>query len=189
MDPSTSSVQAGDHPPPGAVAFLKRVGADEVPHSEGRSLLHHLIATYRLLFRWNRRRELCLAGLFHSVYGTARNIRPQVPPDRRKDVQDVIGTEAEGLAFHFSTMDQERFLQELGAGRIVSRFDGREIPIDASRERDLCELFVANQLEILGQKRKGSGGMDTAVLIGKCRPFISTEAFEYWLRGLFTAAP
>ena len=45
-------------------------GAKEVAHS-GRTLLDHLFGVHNLLAEWGAAPKLCLAGLFHSIYGTA----------------------------------------------------------------------------------------------------------------------
>jgi len=49
-------------------AHLVAIGADAFPHVSG-SLARHLAATERLLRNWGSRDALCIAGLYHAVYG------------------------------------------------------------------------------------------------------------------------
>ena len=54
------------------IDYLKEVGCDKQSHSNGiRSLLHHLVSVSVLLSERGSSDELCKAGLFHSIYGTA----------------------------------------------------------------------------------------------------------------------
>src|SRR4051812_20950107 len=48
---------------------LLALGADHFPHVAG-SLAPHLSRTAALLQQWGNRPALCLAGLYHAVYGT-----------------------------------------------------------------------------------------------------------------------
>ena len=49
--------------------LLRDCGTFEQPHS-GRVLIDHLTATYSLLKDWGNSEPVCMAGLFHSIYGT-----------------------------------------------------------------------------------------------------------------------
>jgi hypothetical protein len=49
--------------------LLKEFNTDENPHTN-RTLSNHLIRTYNILEKWDNTKEICLAGLFHSIYGT-----------------------------------------------------------------------------------------------------------------------
>ena len=52
------------------VEYLKEIGCAEQKHS-GRSLLHHLVGVSKLLSERGASDTLCIAGLFHSIYGTS----------------------------------------------------------------------------------------------------------------------
>lgn len=81
------------------IGLLVRLGAAEIPHS-GATLLDHLVGTYDLLLDWGAPDATCVAGLFHSVYGTPRF--KQVLTDDRELIKDAIGPEAESLVWKFS---------------------------------------------------------------------------------------
>ena len=49
--------------------YLIGLGAKEVVHTE-KTYLAHVIGVYRLMEACGCTEELCLAGLFHSIYGT-----------------------------------------------------------------------------------------------------------------------
>lgn len=54
---------------PDVERLLESYGTAAAPHT-GRSLRDHLIGTFDLLEAWGNDRDVCLAGLFHSIYGT-----------------------------------------------------------------------------------------------------------------------
>lgn len=88
-----------------AAAFLSSLGANDTPHGT-RTLFQHLQGTWLLLKRHGEREAVCLAGMFHSIYGT--NVFKHVTLsahslEARAQVQDLIGHEAERLVFLFCT--------------------------------------------------------------------------------------
>lgn len=70
----------------------------DVPHS-GSNLTNHLLGVHSLMLQTNAPEYLCLAGLFHSIYGTEYFHYDK--PINRKFVRDYIGKEAEELVFLF----------------------------------------------------------------------------------------
>lgn len=99
--------------------FLQSLGFDDVSHSR-RTLFHHLVSTGNLLREWDCPEDVCLAGMFHAVYGT-ESFRYQngVLPSRGP-VQAVIGPVAERIAWLFgistgkSLWQQFTFLSDPG---------------------------------------------------------------------------
>ena len=90
------------------IDFLESIGCGETMHS-GRTLLEHLIGTYKILDEGFAPLYVCDAGLFHSVYGTAYFKPKTIPLDNRDIVKDIIGEEAENLAFMFCVIPSPRF--------------------------------------------------------------------------------
>src|SRR5438045_6784881 len=86
--------------------FLVSIGCHRVRHS-GESLLSHLVGTYALLKGWGASEPECLAGLFHSVYGTV-SFQADLDIDRAR-VREVIGPEAEHLASVFGRRSSRSF--------------------------------------------------------------------------------
>jgi hypothetical protein len=134
-----------------AVAFLREHNV-EVGHS-GRTLLDHLLGTRALLEAWGQREALCLAGLFHSVYGTESFRKTTIPTDLRPRVQALIGDEAEALAWLFGVLENRAFLSDLHpeVPRVRHRQTGEAIPLTHQQHSDLCQMVAANALEQLDQ--------------------------------------
>jgi len=90
------------------IDFLESIGCGETEHS-GRTLLEHLIGTYKILDEGFAPLHVCDAGLFHSVYGTAYFKPKTISLDNRDVVKDIIGEEAENLVFMFCVISPPRF--------------------------------------------------------------------------------
>jgi len=89
------------------IDFLKSIGSDKVKHS-GRTLLEHLIGTSEILKKLGTPEYLQDAGLFHSVYGTAYFMPEGGLVNDRQTVKDLIGEEAEEIAYYFCMLDHPR---------------------------------------------------------------------------------
>jgi hypothetical protein len=124
---------------PGHLSFLHRIGSNEVNHS-GRTLLTHLIGTYRLLLARGADQDVCLAGLYHSVYGTS-HMRCTLPVDRA-GVRARIGERAERLAWLFSVV--RRPLCWIVDGDYWPTTYGESIQVSAADQRDLRTMELAN---------------------------------------------
>src|SRR3546814_823634 len=105
--------------------------ADKVPHQD-RNLYAHLLGTYRLLREWGNPQTICLAGLFHSIYGTAHFRHATLPFSQRRVVKNLIGAEAEALAYLFCVTDRPTGL--------LRQWDKPDIVVDDSYTRDLAVL-------------------------------------------------
>jgi hypothetical protein len=90
------------------IDFLESIGCGETEHS-GRTLLEHLVGVYKILHEGFAPLHVCDAGLFHSVYGTAYFKPKTISLDNRDIVKDIIGEEAENLAFMFCVIPTPRF--------------------------------------------------------------------------------
>lgn len=135
-------------PPEDAIEFLKMLGADTIAHKADRNLLAHLTVTYDLLNEWGHNHDVALAGLFHSIYGTTGFDHACVTPDRRVDIRRVIGAPAERLAYFFSAMQRDDFLERLGKNVLLDRFADREIALDDTDTKHLAEILFANELDL-----------------------------------------
>jgi hypothetical protein len=129
--------------------LLEHIGADKVRHS-GRDFYTHLSGTHDLLRKWGNSEAVCLAGLFHSIYGT-RIFRHQAwPIERRDTIRDLIGPEAELLAYVFCVTERPKvFLANIGAARIAMRdyHTNGVLLLSRAQLRDLLEIEAANSLE------------------------------------------
>jgi hypothetical protein len=86
--------------------LLRKTNTEGMPHSDG-ALLDHLLGTRQLLVDWEARPALCDAGLFHLVYSTEYFELQAIPLTMRDEVQQLIGEEAESLAWLFGMIRRE----------------------------------------------------------------------------------
>jgi len=129
--------------------FLRKANTEGMPHSD-RGLLDHLLGTRQLLVEWEARPALCDAGLFHSVYGTQHYELKAVPLTMRNEVQQLIGEEAESLAWLFCMMRRETLFQNPGREgeyRVQHRLTDEWLPLTKIQFQDLLTMTFANSLE------------------------------------------
>jgi len=129
--------------------FLRKANTEGMPHSE-RGLFDHLLGTRQLLVEWEARPALCDAGLFHSVYGTQHYELKAVPLTMRNEVQQLIGDEAESLAWLFCMMRRETLFQNPGPDgelRVQHRLTDEWLPLKRIQYQDLLTMTFANSLE------------------------------------------
>ena len=138
-----------------AVELLERFGAVSVKHPSG-TLLEHLRGTYEQLDRWGCSKDLCGAGLYHSVYGTQYFKKRTVPLEARDEVRGAIGERAEEIAYLYCALLRPSLYQNLdvGAPYAVKTQDGGEMPLSLAQFADLMTLDLANRLEQLPRTRR-----------------------------------
>ncbi len=147
----------------GAEEFLRRAGADSLPHAHGRALLDHLLETGAILRRWRQPAWLQDAGALHSIYATDVYQRQLVPLSRRDEVRAAVGPRAERLAYLFGAVSRQRFFELLAAREgpsdaplaVPARPSGPDAPdateamesISRDEAYDLLVLYMANEAE------------------------------------------
>src|SRR5207249_2044167 len=88
--------------------FLVDLGIEKVPHTE-KSYLAHLVAVHRDLRSWGCAEEVCLGGMFHSIYGTEMFQGFKLSLDERGKLRQMIGERAERLAYLNCASDRPTF--------------------------------------------------------------------------------
>lgn len=128
--------------------LLDRLPIKDIEHL-GRPLREHLIGTHDLLDRWQNSEAVCLAGLFHSIYGTKTFTSATLTTKSRHDVRMLIGDEAEDLVFVFCMSDRKRLLLENRSPpyRWIDHRSGEQTEISGEILSDLVEIEVANSIE------------------------------------------
>ena len=170
--------------------LLIDLNTDSSSHSQG-TLIDHLQNTYELLKQWNNPNYVCLAGLFHSIYGTQIYKKQSLGLQQRNLIKEAIGIEAEYLVYLFCIMHRGYFYNNLHSNELRSSQDGTHILICEKTKRNLCEILVANELE--QQKRKMqkleldnnlsklSWKMSKiSTIMSRVESFISADAKEYF---------
>lgn len=139
------------------IDFLRGLGTEEVPHSGDKGFLAHLIGVFRDLETWNCDRDLCRAGLFHSIYGTELFRRFSLPLERRDEVRALIGERAERIAFVNCLMDRstlDALLESDGPYRIRNRETGEMIELSREDYDDLVRVHLCDWLEQVGRSNR-----------------------------------
>ena len=129
--------------------YLARHGAKETTHS-GRTLFDHLKGTYDVLRDWNNPEHVCLAGLFHSIYGTNIFNHQSVDFKERPTVKALIGPQAEYLAYLFCVSDRPKvFLdaQNMFMRHLWDRHACQTVTVSKQIRDELVEIEAANLLE------------------------------------------
>jgi hypothetical protein len=173
-------------PPNDPYERLVAMGADEFPHIAG-TLAPHLLRTASLLREWGNRPALCLAGLYHAVYGTAGIRGALVPPGRRHAIVEIIGAEAEHIAYLYGACDRDAFHPRIGTGdarQFVDRFTRSEYAISDAALRDFCELTLANERELAVSSDAFHAKHRDALarLAGQMRDLVSAGAYAACVR-------
>ena len=84
---------------------LRELGAHELSHING-DLEKHLKGTRNLLAEWGNSEPVCMAGLYHAVYGTEDFPEELVPLDKRQEIAKIIGEDAEALVYFYGACDR-----------------------------------------------------------------------------------
>lgn len=131
-------------------AHLHALGAGEFAHLNG-SLVAHLRGTESLLREWGANDTLCAAGLYHAVYGTEGYQPSLAGLDMRQRIAELIGTEAEQLVYLYGACHRRVFYPRIGTPDQLAfsdRFCDSEYTIMPEQLGQLCEIILANELEI-----------------------------------------
>ena len=134
---------------PDAELLLEHYGTAAAPHI-GRSLRDHLIGTFELLRSWGNDQDVCLAGLFHSIYGTEIYTRQSAPLGERDAIRRAIGDRAEELAYLFCACNRDHLMSNVDQAEpfmILDRFTDREVSLDRASLAALLEISLANDLQ------------------------------------------
>jgi len=137
-------------------AFLVDLGIESVPHSQ-KNYLAHLVAVYRILKDAGCTEEVCQAGMFHSIYGTAQFQGFKLPLESRDELRRLIGDRAERLAYWNCAMDREFFDQAVAqdSGRYRDRITGETLMLVSGDFDDLCRIHLYDWLEQAPRSRLG----------------------------------
>jgi hypothetical protein len=136
---------------PGAEPLLQLLrdrGAHRVQHS-GATLLSHLLGVAAILLEWECDADVCRAGLFHSVYGTA-TFRNALFYERERDLlRRALGEPAERLVWLFSVVRFSEVYRQASEDYYLARRRDAEEPLALSVE-DISALNImafANMIE------------------------------------------
>jgi hypothetical protein len=137
------------------VFLTEHLRTHEMRHS-GRDFYTHLKGTHDLLLAWQNPQPVCIAGLFHSIYGTWHFRRSAFPIASRHVIRDLIGEEAEFLAYVFCVTERPKdFLANAASAEITiqDHYANNPMRLSHSQLNKLLEIEAANLIEQGGNIR------------------------------------
>jgi hypothetical protein len=90
------------------VDFLHNKNCHNIQHS-GSNFFNHLIGTFNILKKWKQHEDLCVAGMFHNIYGN-KHFKPNLNVSR-EEIKNLIGENAENLVYRFVNCDRDKINQ------------------------------------------------------------------------------
>ncbi|MFD5034916.1 DUF6817 domain-containing protein [Streptomyces sp. NPDC058405] len=164
-----------------AIALLRKLGAADIAHPGG-TLVAHLQRVRGQLAVWGARPALQLAGLCHAFYGTDGFPTALLSPDRRTDLAEVIGAEAEAIVHLYASCDRKATYPTLAEtdGAFRDRFTGRLHTPDPQFRRDFAELSAANELDLarIDPAFREKWGAELLALFTRFQPLLSQPAWS-----------
>jgi hypothetical protein len=163
------------------VDFLHGLGTEDVVHSGDKGFLAHLIGVFRDLEAWDCDRDVCRAGMFHSIYGTELFRRFSLPLSRRGDIQALIGERAERIAFANCLMDRSSFdalVDSRGPCVLRNRETGEPIELSAADYEDLLRLHLCDWLEQVARSQRWTYRREAYAAMARRLGGIAQESFD-----------
>jgi hypothetical protein len=109
------------------ISYLYNKNCHTIQHSHS-NFLNHLINTFNILKKWRQPEDLCVAGMFHNIYGN-KYFNPNLNISR-EEIKNLIGESAENLVYRFVNSDRDKI-----------------------NESDDNELIILNLANYLDQKK------------------------------------
>lgn len=167
-------------PPKEQREILKKLATDSTEHLNKRSLYSHLLGTYRILKKWNSSEEICLAGLYHSIYGTYSYRKSLVNLEQRGIIKAAIGSDAEKLVYYYCLEDRKHFsynFEQVNEFKLINYRDNKEIILTQTELSALITIRLADHLEQLPYTRD----YRHQEFYLKAKPFLTQKAYADFL--------
>lgn len=136
--------------PRSPLQYLIELGAGRFSHIHT-TLAGHLQSTSERLLQWGNNDSLCLAGLFHAVYGTFGLNEKLVDLKDRALVTQIIGKPAEEIVYIYASCNRALTHPEIAnstAPTFYDRFTGSVFVPDRQHLCDFAELTLANEIDV-----------------------------------------
>lgn len=161
---------------------LEALGAG-IDHING-SLIKHLKGTHHLLQCWGANDELCIAGLYHALYGTSGFANHLISHHDRNQAQVILGEKSEKIVYTYCACDRDFFWPQIGIKQdpiFLNRFTNEQYQLTLEELQQFCELTVANELEIAKNNSDfiKKYGLSLNNLFTRMKPYISLPATMY----------
>jgi hypothetical protein len=139
--------------------FLTNRGIDLLAPHTGQNYGNHLRGTYSLLQTKGYDEEMCLAGFFHSIYGTEEN-QIAIPVSERESLKQLIGTWAENISWLHCVVSRSSLYKAISdLGPCLNRMDDQVIEISPSDFRALSIIHFYEWIEQSSRTSKRDRGV------------------------------
>jgi|APGre2960657444_1045066.scaffolds.fasta_scaffold06880_4 hypothetical protein len=98
------------------INFLLEKNCQNIPHSHS-NFLNHLIGTFNILKKWKQPEYICIAGMFHNIYGN-KYFNPKLNVTR-EEIKKIIGDVSEELVYNFVNCDRTKINEENNSELII----------------------------------------------------------------------
>ncbi|RAG83737.1 hypothetical protein DN069_20730 [Streptacidiphilus pinicola] len=162
--------------------MLRAAGAADLEHPGG-TLLAHLDRVGALLTTWGARPALATAGLCHAFYGTDGFAVALLPLERREELVQAIGEEAEATVYFYASCDRKASYRHLtdDDAEFTDRFTGERLRPALRQRQEFAELTAANELDIasVSPRMRAQHGAALLELFTRWRPLLSDPAWAH----------
>ncbi|UBU09315.1 DUF6817 domain-containing protein [Nonomuraea gerenzanensis] len=144
---------------------LVRLGLHKIAHQD-ETLLDHMFRACSIMQDMRAEDHVCLAALFHGVYGTEglhNDDVEAIPESRRAEVRSVVGPEVEQMIFTFSVMSYaslgksfRNVMRVSGRPEMKDRRTGADIPLDRAAFFDILRMKLGDVLAHMPQQAGNS---------------------------------
>jgi hypothetical protein len=168
---------------------LRIVTALKIPptivHTGQRTLLEHMVSVYDGLGSWGLSVDICRAGLIHSIYGSERHDRFKIDIARRLEVVDLVGPEAEGIAYAHCGIQRKEFDETVQGGgrRFQSRFGGVFVFVDEQLFLSFCAVHLADWLDQVPFTKEWNHRFEVYFWIARTLGGAALNTFNWVYRG------
>ncbi|MFI0425208.1 DUF6817 domain-containing protein [Spongiactinospora sp. 9N601] len=140
---------------------LVRLGLHKVAHQD-ETLMNHMFRACTILQDMQAEDHVCLAALFHGVYGTEGlhndNVE-SIPEDKRVEVRAIVGSPVEQMIFTFSVMSYQslgksfrNMMRPKGKPEMKDRRTGADIPLERDEFFDILRMKLGDVLAHMPQQ-------------------------------------
>jgi hypothetical protein len=140
---------------------LVKLGTHKVAHQD-ETLMDHMFRTCAILQDMKAEDHICLAALFHGVYGTEAlhndNVE-SIPDEKRAEVRAFVGPLVEQMICNFSVMSYaslgksfRNVMRPNGSPEMKDRRTGEDIPLDRDGFEDLLRMKLGDVLAHMPQQ-------------------------------------
>jgi hypothetical protein len=177
-----------------ASAFLQTLNAELLEHDVRRTLHDYMSAVRETLRRWSAPAWVSDAGLLHCIYGSPTSPKELFPIERREEVRERIGKDAEQLIYFFRTVPHERFFTESDANAAAQEnierkyFHAMLLLLLAVEAQAVSERFVEPYLRLSNMSRSAArlpeSDLPVPTFFASCTAIVSPEE-EKQFRALY----